>query len=143
MPAGPGSRGRVGGACPSRHHPPCEPRTGRSGALFSLRRHQMVIVVAAGAGDADLAEVVQHVQNAGGSAFVSRGVTRTIVGVVGTEEVLETLDVALLPGVDEVVRITAPYKLVSSENTPKRSTVSVGGVPIGPETFTLIAGPCA
>ena len=103
----------------------------------------MVIVMAAGAGDADLAEVVQHVESAGGSAFVSRGVTRTIVGVVGTEEVLETVDVALLPGVDEVVRITAPYKLVSSENTPKRSTVSVGGVPIGPDTFTLIAGPCA
>ena len=72
----------------------------------------MVIVMAAGAGDADLAEVVQHVESAGGSAFVSRGVTRTIVGVVGTEEVLETVDVALLPGVDEVVRITAPYKLV-------------------------------
>jgi 3-deoxy-7-phosphoheptulonate synthase len=103
----------------------------------------MVIVMAAAAGDADLAEVVRHVESAGGSAFVSRGVTRTIVGVVGTEEVLETLDVALLPGVDEVVRITAPYKLVSSENTPKRSTVSVGGVPIGPDTFTLIAGPCA
>jgi len=103
----------------------------------------MVIVMAAAAGDADLAEVVRHVESAGGSAFVSRGVTRTIVGVVGTEEVLETLDVALLPGVDEVVRITAPYKLVSSQNTPKRSTVSVGGVPIGPDTFTLIAGPCA
>jgi 3-deoxy-7-phosphoheptulonate synthase len=103
----------------------------------------MVIVMAAGASDADLAEVVQHVENAGGSAFVSRGVTRTIVGVVGTEEVLETVDVGLLPGVDEVVRITAPYKLVSSENTPNRSTVSVGGVPIGPDTFTLIAGPCA
>ena len=103
----------------------------------------MVIVMAPSCTDAQLEDVVAHVRTAGGSAFVSRGVTRTIVGVVGTEEVLETLDVGLLPGVGEVVRITAPYKLVSSENHQSRSTVSVRGVPIGPETFTLIAGPCA
>jgi 3-deoxy-7-phosphoheptulonate synthase len=42
-----------------------------------------------------------------------------------------------------VVRISSPYKLVSRENHPQTSTVSVAGVPIGPETFTLIAGPCA
>jgi 3-deoxy-7-phosphoheptulonate synthase len=41
------------------------------------------------------------------------------------------------------VRISAPYKLVSRENHPETSTVKVGGVPIGPDTFTLIAGPCA
>ena len=50
----------------------------------------MVIVMTASATDEDLAEVVQHVESAGGSAFVSRGVMRTIVGVVGTEQVLET-----------------------------------------------------
>jgi 3-deoxy-7-phosphoheptulonate synthase len=42
-----------------------------------------------------------------------------------------------------VVRISVPYKLVSRENHPQTSTVRVGGVPIGPDTFTLIAGPCA
>ena len=68
---------------------------------------------------------------------------RTIIGVVGTEEVLETLDAGQLPGVAETMRITAPYKLVSAQNHAKRTTVRVGGVPIGPDTFTLIAGPCA
>ena len=103
----------------------------------------MVIVMAATAGEAELAEVVQHVEAAGGSAFVSRGITRTIVGVVGDDDVLEAVDVGLLPGVSEVVRITAPYKLVSRENHLRTSTVSVGGVPVGPDTFTLVAGPCA
>jgi 3-deoxy-7-phosphoheptulonate synthase len=103
----------------------------------------MVIVMTATADDADLRAVVEHVEGAGGSAFVSRGITRTIVGVVGDDDVLETVDVGLLPGVAEVIRITAPYKLVSSENHQSRSTVSVAGVPIGPDTFTLIAGPCA
>jgi 3-deoxy-7-phosphoheptulonate synthase len=103
----------------------------------------MVIVMAPQAGEADLAEVVRYVEAAGGSAFVSRGVTRTIVGVVGDEAVLEAIDVSRVPGVAEVVRITAPYKLVSAENHQRTSTVSVAGVPIGPDTFTLIAGPCA
>ena len=68
---------------------------------------------------------------------------RTIIGVVGTEDVLETLDATGLPGVAETMRITAPYKLVSAQNHAKRTTIRVGGVPIGPDTFTLIAGPCA
>src|SRR5580765_6586395 len=103
----------------------------------------MVIVMAPEATDADVATVVAHIETHGGQAFVSRGVMRTIIGVVGTEEVLETMDAAGLPGVAETMRITAPYKLVSAQNHAKRTTIRVGGVPIGPDTFTLIAGPCA
>ncbi|HEU5006730.1 MAG TPA: 3-deoxy-7-phosphoheptulonate synthase [Jatrophihabitantaceae bacterium] len=103
----------------------------------------MVIVMAPGAADSDIAEVVTHIETHGGQAFVSRGVMRTIIGVVGTEEVLETLDAGGLPGVVETMRITAPYKLVSAQNHAKRTTIRVGGVPIGPDTFTFIAGPCA
>ena len=95
------------------------------------------------AADTDIATVVAHIETHGGQAFVSRGVMRTIIGVVGTEEVLETLDAEGLPGVAETMRITAPYKLVSAQNHPRRTTVRVGGVPIGPDTFTFIAGPCA
>ncbi|MDQ6873537.1 MAG: 3-deoxy-7-phosphoheptulonate synthase [Actinomycetota bacterium] len=103
----------------------------------------MVIVMQPGAGEQEIAEVVASVRAAGGDAFVSRGVSRTIVGVVAGEDVLEALDVRSLAGVADVIRITAPYKLVSRENHPRTSTVHVGGVPIGPDTFTLIAGPCA
>jgi 3-deoxy-7-phosphoheptulonate synthase len=103
----------------------------------------MVIVMAPSATETDIAKVVAHIDAHGGQAFVSRGVMRTIVGVIGSEDVLETLDVDGLPGVAETMRITAPYKLVSAQNHAKRTTVRVGGVPIGPDTFTLIAGPCA
>ena len=103
----------------------------------------MVIVMATGAGDADISSVVRHIEAHGGQAFVSRGVTRTIIGVVGTEDVLETMGADGLPGVAETMRITAPYKLVSAQNHTKRTTIRVGGVPIGPDTFTFIAGPCA
>ncbi|MDT4915452.1 MAG: 3-deoxy-7-phosphoheptulonate synthase, partial [Pseudonocardiales bacterium] len=90
-----------------------------------------------------VANIVTHIEAHNGQAFVSRGVMRTIIGVVGSEDVLETLDVGGLPGVSETMRITAPYKLVSAQNHTKRTTIRVGGVPIGPDTFTLIAGPCA
>ncbi|MGB9377138.1 MAG: 3-deoxy-7-phosphoheptulonate synthase [Mycobacteriales bacterium] len=103
----------------------------------------MVIVMEPGAAESELADVVQAVQKSGGAAFVSRGVSRTIVGVVAGEDVLESLDGLQLPGVADIVRITAPYKLVSKQNHANTSTVHVGGVPIGPDTFTLIAGPCA
>jgi len=103
----------------------------------------MVIVMQPGAAESELDDVVQAVENSGGAAFVSRGVNRTIVGVVAGETVLEALDGLQLPGVADIVRITAPYKLVSRQNHPRTSTVHVGGVPIGPDTFTLIAGPCA
>jgi 3-deoxy-7-phosphoheptulonate synthase len=99
--------------------------------------------MAPGATDAEIDSIVSHIEAHHGQAFVSRGVMRTIIGVVGTEDVLETLDVDGLPGVAETMRITAPYKLVSAQNHTKRTTIRVGGVPIGPDTFTLIAGPCA
>jgi 3-deoxy-7-phosphoheptulonate synthase len=99
--------------------------------------------MAPGASDEDVNSVVAHIEAHNGQAFVSRGVMRTIIGVVGTEDVLETLDVDALPGVVETMRITAPYKLVYAENHAKRTSIRVGGVPIGPDTFTLIAGPCA
>jgi 3-deoxy-7-phosphoheptulonate synthase len=103
----------------------------------------MVVVMTSEATTEELDAVVRTVEAAGGSAFVSRGVHRTIVGLVGDVEQFETLNLDALPGVGNVVRISSAYKLVSRENHPDTSTVFVAGVPIGPDTFTLIAGPCA
>ena len=103
----------------------------------------MVVVMSPDASPADVDSVVTLVESAGGSAFVSRGVSRTIVGLVGDIEQFQSLSIGALPGVAEVLRISKPYKLVSREHHPQRSTIVVGGVPIGPDTATLIAGPCA
>jgi 3-deoxy-7-phosphoheptulonate synthase len=103
----------------------------------------MVVVMAAEAEEADVQAVVTLVESAGGDAFVSRGVNRTIVGLVGDVAQFGTLNLRGMRGVADVVRISVPYKLVSRENHPDRSVVRVGGVPIGPDTMTLIAGPCA
>ena len=103
----------------------------------------MVVVMSPGASPEEVDAVVARVEQAGGSAFVSRGVQRTIVGLVGDVASFQTLDLLALPGVADVVRVSKPYKLVSREHHPVSTTVSVAGVPIGPDTFTLIAGPCA
>lgn len=107
----------------------------------------MVVVMSPGATDADIEAVVARVQDAGGKAFVSRGESRTIVGLVGDVDHFHDLNLRALPGVGEVVRVSTPYKLVSRIHHPEMSTVWVGPagtrVPIGPDTFTLIAGPCA
>jgi 3-deoxy-7-phosphoheptulonate synthase len=103
----------------------------------------MVVVMGPEASETDINSVVDLVRTAGGEAFVSRGVSRTIVGLVGDVEQFETLNLRSMPGVSEVVRISVPYKLVSREHHRARSVITVRGVPIGPDTLTVIAGPCA
>src|SRR5690348_6608851 len=103
----------------------------------------MVVVMTAEAGETEIDGVVDRVRSAGGDAFVSRGMSRTIVGLVGDVDHLDTLNLRGMPGVGDVVRISSPYKLVSREHHRERSVIRVAGVPIGPDTLTVIAGPCA
>jgi 3-deoxy-7-phosphoheptulonate synthase len=103
----------------------------------------MVVVMKPDAEPDDVGGVVARVESVGGEAFVSRGVTRTIIGLVGDVETFGGLNLRAMPGVADVIRVSSAYKLVSRIHHPDMTTVYVGGVPIGPDTFTLIAGPCA
>jgi 3-deoxy-7-phosphoheptulonate synthase len=107
----------------------------------------MVVVMRPDAAPAEVDAVVSRVETAGGAAFISRGVQRTIIGLVGDVVQFQALNLRAMPGVHEVVRVSKPYKLVSREHHPEATTVMVGtgenAAPIGPDTFTLIAGPCA
>jgi 3-deoxy-7-phosphoheptulonate synthase len=106
----------------------------------------MVVVMAPDATEEQIQHVTERVESVGGQAFVSRGVRRTIIGLIGDIESFHGLNLRSLPGVADVHRISDPFKLVSRQHHPHRSTVWVGTdnqVPVGPETFTFIAGPCA
>ena len=103
----------------------------------------MVIVMAPSASGTDVDAVVSRVRSAGGEAFVSRSGSRVLIGLVGDAERFDGLGLPGLPGVARVSRGTATPALVDREPVTERSTVHVGGVPIGPGTVTLIAGPCA
>src|SRR5215471_9877765 len=103
----------------------------------------MVIVMAPEVTPGDIDSVVALVRSAGGEAFVSRGVSRTIIGLVGDVENFGALNLRSRTGVSDVMRVSVPYKLVSREHHRERSVISVAGVPIGPGSLTLIAGPCS
>jgi 3-deoxy-7-phosphoheptulonate synthase len=104
---------------------------------------EMVIVMAPEVTQADIDAVVDLVRSAGGEAFVSRGVSRTIIGLVGDVDHFGALNLRSRSGVSDVIRVSVPYKLVSREHHKERSVIWVAGVPIGPSTVTLIAGPCS
>jgi 3-deoxy-7-phosphoheptulonate synthase len=103
----------------------------------------MVVVMTRDATDADIEAVAERVRAAGGEAFVSRGAVHTIVGLVGDTERFEAIDWKQMHGVDHVIRIGKPYKMVARDLHPETTTVKVGTTPVGRDTFTIIAGPCA
>jgi 3-deoxy-7-phosphoheptulonate synthase len=103
----------------------------------------MIVVMAPDARPSDMDHVVTRVESVGGEAFISRGTSRVIVGLVGDVDLFDTLNIGGMSGVSRVTRVSTSYKLVSREKFTDRSVVYVGGVPIGPHTMTLIAGPCA
>jgi 3-deoxy-7-phosphoheptulonate synthase len=103
----------------------------------------MVVVMRSGASETDVDKVVKAISEVGGDAFVSRGKHQTIIGLVGDLTHFAEMPLHAFPGVEDVIRVSKPYKLVSTETHPRPSTVWVGDSPIGRDTVTLIAGPCA
>ena len=93
--------------------------------------------------DKELDEILERLTQMGFSGHTSRGVERTVIGVVGQTypELKETLET--WPGVDEVVPISRPFKLSSREFQPQATVIKVGGVAIGGESIIVMAGPCA
>lgn len=90
--------------------------------------------------------VAQEIERAGLRVHVSQGVERTVIGVVGDSHTKELLGQTLeaLPGVERVVRILQPYKLVNREfHGGKDSTVWVRDVEIGAQQIVVMAGPCS
>ena len=106
----------------------------------------MIINMAVNATEEQIEHVVQRIQECGFQAHLSRGEERAVIGVVGKSEKhrgeLEALQAA--PGVEEIIRITHPFKLASRNFRPEGSVVELGkGVSIGGTEIVAAAGPCA
>src|SRR6266542_6345651 len=103
----------------------------------------MVVVMKRDATEADIERVSEKVRDAGGEAFVSRGAVHTIIGLVGDTASFMGLGLDNFPGVDHLIQVGKPYKMVARALHPQPTTVKVGPAAVGRETFTIIAGPCA
>jgi 3-deoxy-7-phosphoheptulonate synthase len=103
----------------------------------------MIVVMKVASSDNDVSAVIKRIESAGLKTHVSQGVERTIIGVVGQiyPELQDMLE--MLHGVDEVIRVSKPYKLSSREFHPLDTTVNVGDITIGGKEIVIIAGPCA
>ena len=103
----------------------------------------MLVVMKKGSTEQDLKGVIHKITQSGLTGHVSQGIERTVIGVVGQTypELRDMLE--LLPGVDEVIPISKPYKLSSREFQHEDTLIKVGDVVIGGDTLVIIAGPCA
>jgi 3-deoxy-7-phosphoheptulonate synthase len=102
-----------------------------------------MVVMTPQASEAEIAAVVERLEGAGVHAKVMPGELTTAIGAIGDPEGVRALGLEGLPGVDQVIPISRPYKLASSElSHHEPTTFEVDGRRIGAGTFCLIAGPC-
>ncbi len=103
----------------------------------------MMIVMKAGATEAEIESVIARIESVGARAHPSRGEEVTVIGAIGDREHVARLGLEGAPGVAQVVPILKPYKLASTQvRHGERTVVEVEGRKIGGEHFSLIAGPC-
>lgn len=102
----------------------------------------MVIVMKERATDAQVDAVVAQLLEMGFDVHKSHGQSRTVIGAVGQGNGDLQL-VAIQDGVQEVLRITEPYKLASRSFRPENTVITIGDVRIGAEEVIMMAGPCS
>ena len=103
----------------------------------------MIIVMKPGAPKSAVDKVEELIVTKGLEAHLSQGKEVTIIGVVGNKNKLLNENIELRPFVDKIVPVTESYKLTNKKFHPEPSRIKVGDVEIGPDTLTVMAGPCA
>lgn len=103
----------------------------------------MMIVMKKGVTQEDIDHVVDKLRSVGAEAHISKGVLKTVIGAIGDKESIRTLPLEAFPGVEKVIPILKPFKLVSREFREEDTLIKVRDVTMGGDYFTIIAGPCA
>ena len=103
----------------------------------------MLIVMDAAATAEEVRRVVGVIETLGLQAHPIPGAQRTAIGITGNKGTVDRGAFENLPGVSEVIPVSAPYKLVSREAKRENTVVSIGGVPVGGPRLAIVAGPCA
>ncbi|MHB9036540.1 MAG: 3-deoxy-7-phosphoheptulonate synthase [Armatimonadota bacterium] len=106
----------------------------------------MIIILAPSATENDLDELLTNLKDRGYGVHLSKGVEKTIVGVIGAHDDVKPMiaeQLSSLAYVERVVPILKPYKVVGKEFHPDKTIISVGGVDIGGQKIVVMAGPCS
>jgi 3-deoxy-7-phosphoheptulonate synthase len=104
----------------------------------------MLIILRSEASKADRDRVVALIERLGFTAQIIEGVQRDAVAIVGNDGRVDAARFTALPGVDDVIQITRPYRMVSREWRAEPTVVSLpGGRTIGGPELLIVAGPCS
>jgi 3-deoxy-7-phosphoheptulonate synthase len=103
----------------------------------------MIIVMKAKATKSQVNHVVSKVKSMGLKLMISTGVERTIIGVIGDESKVRVQPLEAFPGVERVMPVQKPFKMVSREFREKNTTIKLSkDLIIGGKKIILMAGPC-
>ena len=103
----------------------------------------MVVVMQERASDEQVQRVIAKLVEMGFDVHRSTGALRTVLGAVGGTRQFDTALIEVLDGVQEVLRITEPYKLASRTFKPENTVITVGDVRVGGDEVIVMAGPCS
>ena len=103
----------------------------------------MVVVMRERASDAQVQNVIAKLTEMGFDVHRSTGALRTVLGAVGGSRQFDTALLEVLDGVQEVHRITEPYKLASRSFKQENTVITIGDVRIGGDEVIVMAGPCS
>jgi 3-deoxy-7-phosphoheptulonate synthase len=103
----------------------------------------MIVVLKPGLSQEEIRKVIERIESFGLKAHVSEGKERTIIGAIGDERLLADQTMESFPGVEKVLPILKPYKLVSREFQKEDTIIEVNGHKIGGKKIHVMAGPCS
>ena len=104
----------------------------------------MLVVMRHGASEQEIQQVAAAIEQMGYEARIMPGRQRTTVGLVGNDGRVDPSRLAGLPGVQECIPVTKPYKQVSREWRAQPTVVQFpGGLTIGGDEVVVMAGPCS
>src|SRR5512146_441499 len=104
----------------------------------------MIVAMQESASEEQIQQVIEHLVKMGFEVHRSTGVRQTVLGAVGARVDFDVRELELLSGVDQVHRISAPYKLAGRSFRPEGTVVKLGnGLEIGGNQVVVMAGPCS
>ena len=103
----------------------------------------MVVVMKERANDEQVQRVIAQLVEMGFDVHRSTGALKTVIGAVGGNRQFDSALIEVMDGVQEVHRITEPYKLASRSFRPENTVITIGDVRIGGDEVIVMAGPCS